>query len=317
VKGYSVTQYVGGGFFDPLGICQPLIGPPDGSDSVMWILGEGSPLRRLTGERHTLHLAVPSMRVTTTAAATQVRIFVQTGGDDLRAGSEHGDNADVELITRSGDRIATSDINHHRSFPNDSTRSAVLDLGSRHVKVSDITGINIHTGFAGGCCGDNWNIDKVALEVSFPAGSKTMSPPRPAVHEWLDVSDAPLVRFTGEKHELSVPVTVPQGDLGKGVSALTLIISTGNDDLRGGDDNCDVTINLNRQLHGSDKIRVHNANDGKTLPGWTMRSVSIPVGKGLKGSDIRSVTLTTHFAGGTFGDNWNVERVQLEATLAG
>jgi hypothetical protein len=35
----------------------------------------------------------------------------------------------------------------------------------------------------------------------------------------------------------------------------------------------------------------------------------------MKGGDVRSVKLTTHFGGGIGGDNWNVQRIQLLATL--
>ncbi len=44
----------------------------------------------------------------------------------------------------------------------------------------------------------------------------------------------PLIRFTGQTHTLSVPVTIPQGTAGQALQALEIAITTGGDDLRGG-----------------------------------------------------------------------------------
>jgi hypothetical protein len=44
--------------------------------------------------------------------------------------------------------------------------------------------------------------------------------------------------------------------------------------------------------------------------------VSIPLpATGLKGGDIRGIRLHTGFGGGIGGDNWNVNRLQLRATI--
>jgi hypothetical protein len=98
------------------------------------------------------------------------------------------------------------------------------------------------------------------------------------------------------------------------VQALSLVVSTGNDDLRGGSnaqDDCDATVTLNSGA----TIYVPNINGWQTWPGWSINTVSIPVPAGLQGGDIKSVSLHTGFGGGIDGDNWNVERVQLLATL--
>src|SRR5262249_50520157 len=77
--------------------CQPRLDPPSGSEAATWVLGEGSPLKRFTGDVHELTLSVPGSRVTTTARVTDVQLVIQTGGDDLRAGSGAGDNATATL----------------------------------------------------------------------------------------------------------------------------------------------------------------------------------------------------------------------------
>jgi len=93
-------------------------------------------------------------------------------------------------------------------------------------------------------------------------------------------------------------------------------VSTGNDDLRGGGsagDNCDVTI----ELTDGTSIVVTDANQKGNWKNWTDHSVAIPIPHGgLRGGDIKAVKLHTGFGGGIGGDNWNVERIQLRATLA-
>jgi hypothetical protein len=186
-------------------------------------------------------------------------------------------------------------------------------LPSPPPSVDDITGLTISTDFGGGISGDNWNVNKVALVVSFPTGSAVHSPPRVITRTWLDASSNPLVRFTGKVHDLSRPVS--KQDVGLDVDKLSLLISTGNDDLRGGskpNDNCDVTVAL---TSGQD-IVVNNANGGQHWENWTDHMVTIPLPAiGLKGGDVKFVALHTAFGGGLGGDNWNVNRIQLLATL--
>ena len=307
-NGFSLSRYWSN--FD--NTCLPRLDPPAGSESATWVLGESSPLQRFTGSVHSLTLAVPAERVSTTARATQVLTVIQTGGDDLRGGKKSGDNANVTLTFKGGAKTTTN-VNAGRSWENGQTHAVTLTLPNPPPSVDDITGVTISTDFGGGISGDNWNVNKVALVVSFPNGSAVHSPPRVITHTWLDASSNPLVRFTGSVHDLSKPV--PPQDVGTGVEKPRLVISTGNDDLRGGSkpsDNCDVTV----ALASGHEIVVNNANGGQHWENWTDHTVTIPLpASGLKGGDVKSVALHTAFGGGLGGDNWNVNRIQLQATL--
>jgi hypothetical protein len=277
--------------------------------TTTWVLAEDSPVVRFTGDVHDRTLSVPAKRLVTDARATAAQIWIQTGGDDLRGGN---DNADVTLNFVNGSTVTTN-INGGREWGNGQTHIAPLNLPNPAPRVSDILGVTISTHFGGGIGGDNWNVDKIALIVAFPAGSKTSAPPSPIMHTWLDRSGGPLVRFTGQVHDLTESVQ-PQ-DVGQQVRALDLVISTGNDDLRGGNnpgDNCDVIV----ALANGKSITLNNVNRGSSWAGWTDHTVSIPIpGGGLRGGDVQSVKLHTGFGGGIGGDNWNVQRLQLTATL--
>src|ERR1022692_5289980 len=88
-------------------------------------------------------------------------------------------------------------------------------------------------------------------------GSVVIEPKVPVTHTWLDASSNPLVRFTGDVHDQQL--IVPPADAGMSVQALNLIISTGNDDLRGGsnlNDDCNVTV----QLTSGETIIIPNVN---------------------------------------------------------
>jgi hypothetical protein len=306
--GFSLSRYKSD--FD--NNCQPQLDPPPGSVSETWIMGTGNPLIRFTGSTHTLNLVVPASRVVTAVRATQVLMAVQTGDDDLRGGSNASDNANVTL-TFAGGSVVTTNVNTGKNWKNGTTHSFRLNLPATAPPVSSITGVSINTAFGGGLSGDNWNVNKVALLVSFPAGSPTNTPPQTVVHTWLDSSGNPLVRFTGSVHDELLNVSA--ADAGMNVQSLKLIISTGNDDLRGGSnpgDNCNVLVHL----ANGQTITINNINGGGTLNNWTDRTVNIPIPSGgLKGGDVKSIDLHTGFGGGIGGDNWNVNRVRLIATL--
>ena len=140
-----------------------------------------------------------------------------------------------------------------------------------------------------------------------------LSLPTSPERNWFDASDIPLRRFTADGHPLTE--TVDPADVGHKASSLRMIISTGNDNLRGNGDNCDVTINL---ADGSE-ISLPNVNQGQTWGNWSIHSFDVPLpAGGLKGGDITGIKL--HTVRGGFDafkspDNWNVQRVQLKATL--
>lgn len=301
--GFTVQRYRS----DNDNMCWPL-NLPTGSTSTTWVLAQGTPVIRFTGSVHTLHLSVPANRLVTAARATQVQLWIQTGSDDLRGGSIA--SATLSFV---GGSTVTSNISGGREWGNGQTHIAQLTLPATAPRVQDIRDITLTTNFGGGIGGDNWNVNGVALLVGFPAGSATSAPPVIVTHTWLDKSGGPLIRMTGSVHDLVVGV--PAQDEGQAVTALSLIISTGNDDLRGeghAGDNCDVTL----VLSGGKSIVVDNVNHGQDWNNWTDHTVSIPIpAGGLKGGDVQSVKLHTRFGGGIGGDNWNVQRIQLKATL--
>jgi hypothetical protein len=309
IEAFSVPRYWSA--FDQA--CLPEFDPPPGSVARTWVLGERDPLIRFTGKVHSLDLPVLATFPTTDAPLTEAILVIQTGEDDLRGGKQAYDNVDADLNFKDGYQT-TLNINGGRGWRNGETHAVPLALQSTPHRVSDITGITVRTGFRGGLSGDNWNVEKVALIVTFPEGSTVTNPTQPVVHTWLDASSNPLVRFTGRRHDYTVQV--PLQDIGDWIGALSLQISTGNDDLRGGGstgDNAQVEV----AVASGQTVVLRNVNSGKSWEGWSTHNVDIPIPSGgLRGGDVQSVTIHTGFGGGISGDNWNVNRVRLLATMA-
>jgi hypothetical protein len=315
---YNVQRYRS----DNDNMCWPNF--PDGTTTLTWVLAEGSPVVRFTGDVHDFTLHRPSNALVTDAKPTSVQLWIQTGGDDLRGGNGWQDNANAGLTFADGGTMFTFDINGGIEWGNGQTHFAQLLFPSRTADaVKDINGVTLSTNFGGGLSGDNWNVDKVALLISIPAGATTYGPPSPIVCKLLDVSGGPLIRFTGDRHDLSVDIprqsqssapSDPCPDNDQPISSLELLVATGNDDLRGGGnpgDNADVSLHL---ANGS-SISLSNINHSGTWAGWTENLVWIPVLPGtLRAGDIKSLSLHTGFGGGIGGDNWNVQRLQLRAT---
>jgi hypothetical protein len=308
-KDYTVARY----WSDVDKGCEPTWPIPDKSTFMIWNLKDGTPAKYFTGKDHDLTVDMPAFRQTTTQKATAVLLAVQTGDDDLRGGNGVDGSADVVLFTTKG-QATTAQINHGNNWRNGETHVVALNVPPG-TTVEQLKQLKLSTHFLGGLFGDNWKVNRLALIVAYPSGAKLSKPRTATVETWLDASDGPLVRFSGEKHDITLPVPLPSSK-GTEIRTLDVLISTGNDDLRGGSggDNCDITIDL---VGDKGSIPIRNANDGEAWPGWSTKLVPVNFKEGLKSGDIKSVTIHTGFGGGMGGDNWNVQRVQVRASLKG
>ena len=88
---------------------------------------------------------------------------------------------------------------------------------------------------------------------------------------------------------------------------------TGDDDLRGGNDN----VHLFLILRGRDPLRFDNVNGGKRWIENSSQTVSLPLPDTVRSEDIEGVRLETTFGGGLGGDNWNLNKLVVRARLVG
>lgn len=119
---------------------------------------------------------------------SQVKVTIKTGDDDLRGGD---DNAWIRFRRANGDTIQGEfKLNAGAKWDNGSVHSVDLTFNPA-VSLLDFHSLRVRTNFAGGCCGDNWNVDR--LQVEFKDAAGVWQPLRPPLHGY------PLVRLTGDK----------------------------------------------------------------------------------------------------------------------
>ncbi len=92
------------------------------------------------------------------------------------------------------------------------------------------------------------------------------------------------------------------------LDGLDLVLGTGGDDLRGGNDNVDVTVGFK----DGTKQTFHNVNGGRRLAGNCKKSFHLSFTRSVKRSEIAWIKLTTAFGGGIGGDNWNLDSMTVQ-----
>ncbi|MFL5702417.1 MAG: hypothetical protein ACJ8AG_06260 [Ktedonobacteraceae bacterium] len=177
------------------------------------------------------------------------------------------------------------------------------------------------TAFGGGTSGDNWDIASVVLQAS--VGCTYNHPPPVTISLVLfDVtgtSQLPdgsigLVRMTGSVHTWPTAITVPSSEAGDALDSVQLTIVTGGDDLRGGNrpsDNANVTLQF-----ASSSVTFTNVNQSQHWNNNEAHTVTLaPIPMSTTLGQLQSLTISTAFTGGINGDNWDISRVVLVATV--
>ena len=91
------------------------------------------------------------------------------------------------------------------------------------------------------------------------------------------------------------------------VSEILLEITTGGDDLRGGNDNVSVIV----RIKGKPEQKFPNINRSARWIGNYTETVSLKLTTPVKKEDIQNIFFATTFGGGIGGDNWNMDRVKV------
>lgn len=119
------------------------------------------------------------------AAPNRLNIRFDTGGDDLRGGS---DNLNVQILLRSGAPISFANVNASRTWGNASVNSVPLTLPAA-VTVADLAGIRLEYSGGSGPFADNWNLDRLEVSAELGGAKRTL----------LSKLAQPLVRFNGSQ----------------------------------------------------------------------------------------------------------------------
>jgi hypothetical protein len=147
---------------------------------------------------------------------------------------------------------------------------------------------------------DNWDM----LDAQIVGIGQTVSVP---------IASAGFHRFTGSNPFFDVAarpdIVCPTADQ---VRQLEFLFATGNDDLRGGNDNLGITI------YGDGLVQMKaNVNQGQRWADGSTHEVTVYLERPLTMQQIHRITLETTFTGGSGGDNWNMDSVQVVAVVNG
>ena len=227
----------------------------------------------------------------------ELTLYFKTGGDDLRGGN---DNVDVIINSWTGDQQIVRNVNKGARWIDHYGQYVTIPL-NKPITRGELKSITLETTFRGGIGGDNWNLDEFQV-----IGQGNTS------EQIADHRGSPFIRFTGshKKEVITINSTPPSHVTTPGtplVKTLDLEFITGGDDLRGGNDNLNVTIHY---ADGRTQV-VENVNAGHRWGNNSTHNVMVNLLRPVAPTEIKGLTLGTTFGGGIGGDNWNLQRLAV------
>lgn len=254
-----------------------------------------------------------------------LNLRITTGKDDLRGGKN---NLDVEVHFANGDMQTAPNVNKGQNWPNQSVKTVGIQLNHpvspgqiRQIRLvhSAQAGYNppsagqaavaatpVSAGLApvllaeGVQSEDNWDMAELQ---AFGLGQGTNVP----------VASFGFHRFTGSNPSLDINAHPAAGcPSGNQVTKISFTFKTSDDDLRGGNDNLNITVLFADGTTQSEP----NVNHSQNWPNGSTKGAEIQLNHAVDISQIRGITLEDTFTGGTGGDNWNMASMQADAALA-
>ncbi len=220
----------------------------------------------------------------------ELLLTFETGGDDLRGGN---DNVNVLVNLYDGTQQTYQNVNLGGRWIVNYQETVRIVL-SKPAPLAQIKDLVISTTFGGGVGGDNW--DMKSLKVRAIGGGLDRK----------DVAKAGPYRFTGQAKQIAVAVSPKPATPSGMVDRLDLDFKTGNDDLRGGNDNVNVTITFK---DGTSQT-FDNVNHSSRWADGTSHTVTLSLNRAVPPAMLMTITIRTTFGGGMGGDNWNMNSVQ-------
>ena len=226
------------------------------------------------------------------------------GSDDLRGGN---DNLNLTLLFHNGSAQRLYNVNKGNKWIDDYSQYVIVPLRTP-TKMENIKSVQLQT-VSGN---DNFNLNSLRITAKGYTVDRK-------IYERLG---SPIKRFTGSNKVFTAMINrSPPGNRSTSsrssttpsrqpIDKLRLWIRTGDDDLRGGKDNLNVTIHYK---NGRTQL-VKNVNRSTRWKDNTLNSVDLNLNSKIYNhSDITKVVLQTTFSGGMGGDNWNMNSLHIQA----
>lgn len=249
----------------------------------------------------------------------QLQFQFHTGNDDLRGS---GNDLNVEVHFLDGTIKFAKNVNKGANWPNNSSRLVTIPL-DRPVAPNQIRSIRlIHLAqggysadagamalspsqeaamLAGIKTEDNW--DMAEMRVAAPLGNGPQ----------VQIAASGFHRFTGSSPTLDISAfpNIACPTPGQ-ATQLEFDFQTGNDDLRGGHDNLNITIFADGLTQ-----KELNVNGSQHWADGSAHHVTLMLNHPVDIHQIHNVLLETTFDGGYGGDNWNMESLHVYARVNG
>ncbi len=235
-----------------------------------------------------------------TEVVRQVRFELFTGSDDMR-----GDTRALAIVETSRGTVRRS-MNPRGGLASRSRHRVNLDM-PRGTRRSDIRRIGIEFHAGGGR--DQWDLDGLkvtshsssAPRLLYVKGGRGMQDFSPRRGRWWEIVGPAATPSTG--------TTGTGGTAGTAlVRRLEVSVRTGNDDLRGGNDNATAYVHI----RGRAPVRA-SINNRRRLADRTTRDITITLAGGVPRADLQAIEIRTTLGGGMGGDNWNLARLRVVA----
>jgi hypothetical protein len=159
------------------------------------------------------------------------------------------------------------------------------------------------------------DLEIMVCDPNFPTLTKILKAnPAKQIYYYKDEPDNTSCQwhtyFVNKKYNMVTPPPVnTKGIMMPPGNEFLLEITTGGDDLRGGNDNVSVIIKLKG---GKPEQKFANINKGARWINNYTETIPLTLATGIKKEDIESITLLTSFGGGIGGDNWNLDRILVK-----
>lgn len=254
----------------------------------------------------------------TDCKAHELVIQFGTGSDDLRGGD---DNCNLRINLTNGSSQQFLNVNNGARWADNKSNTIELFLNNP-VPQNQLKNIQVFTKHCEGTSCDNWNLNNLTVTVrgGFPDNSI------------LNLSGNPLYRFTGSEFAQTYNFENIKACGGSGIrtvdgrqiinpgnilrrvpaeltNKLLVIFKTGGDDLRGGNDNLNVTLHF----RDSSTQVFNNVNAGANWTNNSTNTVALNLNKNVVITDIMSMDLQTKPCGGIDCDNWNFQGISIRA----
>lgn len=258
----------------------------------------------------------------------KIDIDFKTGSDNLEV-KDVQENLEIRLIIQNKADVILLDANKNQNWPNNSVRRVSIPLPA-DVKVDEIKEIHLIREAKGGSrdnfkatIADNWNLESINATATIKTNGvqkkyefeKIVSPEygRPLfrfVYErGNDVTDGTFYKSALTLKSNALPPAV-NTNVSAQNAKLEISIGTGGDDLRGGNDNCNIVLTFKSNTK---KIQLTNVFNGRSLGGFTEKNLSkdIPNSQNIDINDIKEVEIHHTGGGGIGADNWDIDKVKI------